>query len=570
MAVVASRRETTRSAAALLRSSNKYPHKYSIPRAMDQLRAIAACWDFIDPWDSLINIPEMAKSNELADQHRRYANCEYAEKRFSAALILYNQSICFAERGSEQLGLGYANRSAVYYEQEEYEFALYNIELAREHNYPEDMMPKLLTREVNCNKMIDEGHSKGTVPIPVVQMNVEVNPKIPFLAKGVAMEMYGEMGRGLIAERDFTTGDVILDEKVDLCFVSCLRIYLNCGHCGSEFRRSLIPCPGCVTFMYCSEKCREQDLRMTHRFECSVASKLFSMKSSAMMIMARLFFYGLTAFEDNVDKMMEYCLANAGTGSDPFELDFVHLNPLDIFKVLHQSKPRIDLSIDHNLKVDAAAYHLIFMENPAVQAIFRTEAQRNFMLRCLVFHGHVASTLALKQNDEPNGLTANFSPLATLCNHSSDPNAITIIDSGSIKLVVLRPIEKDQQILTTYGPAWWRAQYCHDVDFDFSCQFCDEGKWQGAPDQAPMKPPKDLFATEYGPPNLVCQLGVIQPVVKSLARKHLGQLFGSAANMYHDALFEVVRQENGKRDRAKALVAGALNAPAEAKSLFFS
>ncbi|KAL1404673.1 hypothetical protein pipiens_005274 [Culex pipiens pipiens] len=218
----------------------------------------------------------------------------------------------------------------------------------------------------------------------------------------------------------------------------------------------------------------------------------------------------------------------------------------------------------------AAAYHLIFMKNPAVQAIFRTEAQRHFMLCCLVFYGHVASTLALKQNDEPNGLMANFSPLATLCNHSCDPNAITIIDSGSIKLVVLRPIEKDQQILTTYGPAWWRAQYCHDVDFDFSCQFCDEGKWQGAPDQAPMKPPKDLFATEYGPPNLVCQLGVIQPVVKSLARKHLGQLFGSAANMYHDALFEVVRQENGKRDRAKALVAGALNAPAEAKSLFFS
>ncbi|KAL1404672.1 hypothetical protein pipiens_005273 [Culex pipiens pipiens] len=214
--------------------------------------------------------------------------------------------------------------------------------------------------------------------------------------------------------------------------------------------------------------------------------------------------------------------------------------------------------IDHNLKVDAAAYHLIFMENPAVQAIFRTEAQRNFMLRCLVFHGHVASTLALKQNDEPNGLTANFSPLATLCNHSCDPNAITVIDSGAIKLIVLRPILKGDQILTTYGPAWWRDQYCHDVNFYCNCPFCDEGS-EGEQDQAPMmppNPPKDLFSTDCDP--LVNKLCRFQRIVKCLAREHLDQVFGEMVNVYHDTLIEVVRQENEKRDRANALVGGAI------------
>ncbi|XP_038114117.1 SET and MYND domain-containing protein DDB_G0273589 [Culex quinquefasciatus] len=538
-----------------------------MPRYRRRNTDIAAYRDFIAQRDPLINIPEMAKSNELADRHRQHGNRAYAAKRFDEALLQYNQSICFAERGSEQLGMGYANRSAVYYEQGEYEFALYNIDLARKHNYPEAMMPKLLAREVNCKKMIDEGNSKGTVPIPVVQMNVEVNPTIPFLAKGITMKQYGEMGRGLVAERDFTTGDVILDEKVDLCFVSCFRNYLNCGHCGSEFCRSLIPCLGCVMFMYCSEKCREQDLRITHRFECSVASKLFSVTDLTAMMMARLFFYGLTAFDDNVNKMMKYCLANAGTGSNPFELEFANLNRVDIFKVLHQTKARYDPTIEHDLKVDAAAYHLIFMKSPAVQAIFCTAAQRNFMLRCLLIHGRVASTLALNQKYEPNGFTANFSPLATVCNHSCDPNATTIVDSGSIKLIVLRPIVKGDQILTTYGPAWWRAQYCHDVNFDCNCPFCDEGsegeKWQAEQDQAPMmppNPPKDLFSTDGDTSNLVYKLGRFQRIVKFLAREHLGQLFGDMANVYHDALIEVVRQENRKRDRAKVWIGGAVNA----------
>uniref|UniRef100_A0A8D8DUJ5 (northern house mosquito) hypothetical protein n=2 Tax=Culex pipiens TaxID=7175 RepID=A0A8D8DUJ5_CULPI len=66
--------------------------------------------DFIAQRDALINVPEVAKSNELADRHRQHGNRAYAAKRFDEALLQYNQSICFAERGSKQLGMGYANR----------------------------------------------------------------------------------------------------------------------------------------------------------------------------------------------------------------------------------------------------------------------------------------------------------------------------------------------------------------------------------------------------------------------------------------------------------------------------
>lgn len=525
--------------------------------------------DFVAQRDDLIDISEQEKSDVMAIILRQFGNEAYAEQDFVEALQLYNHSLGNAENGSEQLGFGYANRSAVFYQQGEYEFALYNIDLARKHNYPEAMMPKLQAREIKCKTQLAGGHSNGSTPNTAVDINVELNPLIPFLAKGIDMKSFRKMGRGLVAEREFTTGDVILDEKVAICSVSHSLFFLNCCHCGSEFRRNLIPCPGCAFYAYCSEECREQDLHQTHRFECSVATKLWCLADKTdmmmiMMMMSRLFFYGLSAFGDNINKMMEYCQANAfqsiwTTGSNPFELDFANLNPLEVFKVLHNTNPLVDPSFEHDLKLNAAAYHLIFMKNPLVQKIFRTEAQRNFMLRYMLIHGRIASSLTLKQNNGDDQFIGNLSPIATICNHSCDPNATTIIDSGKVKIIILRPIAKGDQILTTYGPAWWRPQNCPDLNFDCLCPVCDDGpegeKWNADQDRAPMMPPnapEELFSKEGNSTDLIYKLGKFQQMVKFLSREHLGQFFGVTVNEYHDTLIEVNRQKNMKLDRAKA------------------
>lgn len=52
-------------------------------------------------------------------------------------------------------------RSVIYYEEDEYEFVRANIELAKKHNYPEKLMPKLLAREENSKKTIKNGNRKG-------------------------------------------------------------------------------------------------------------------------------------------------------------------------------------------------------------------------------------------------------------------------------------------------------------------------------------------------------------------------------------------------------------------------
>ncbi|EDS26678.1 conserved hypothetical protein [Culex quinquefasciatus] len=129
-------------------------------------------------------------------------------------------------------------RSAVYFEQGDYEFALYNIDLAKKHDYPEKIMPKL----------------RGTVPSPRMDINVDTNPKIPFLAKGKKVDHR----RILVAEKDFNPGDVIMDAEPLLTAIDFNLCYENCSHCGVKFSNSLIPCPGSVFFMYCGEECRQK------------------------------------------------------------------------------------------------------------------------------------------------------------------------------------------------------------------------------------------------------------------------------------------------------------------------
>lgn len=54
------------------------------------------------------------KSLKGADKFREEGNAHYKDGRFYEALVAYNESICRALLGSEQLALAYSNRSVIY------------------------------------------------------------------------------------------------------------------------------------------------------------------------------------------------------------------------------------------------------------------------------------------------------------------------------------------------------------------------------------------------------------------------------------------------------------------------
>uniref|UniRef100_A0A1Q3F0H3 SET domain-containing protein n=1 Tax=Culex tarsalis TaxID=7177 RepID=A0A1Q3F0H3_CULTA len=437
--------------------------------------------DFVLQHDALLEVLELKKCNRTAVQVREAGNQLFLEKKYDEALEKYNESICYAEFNSEHLGMGYANRSAVYFDQGEYEFALYNIMLARKHNFPEELRSQLMQREMNCREKIIAGQSKiaGQVgpPSSRIGLNVEVNARLPFVAKGIAMKYYPEFGSGLVAEKDFNTGDVILDEKPMLMAVEHGLRYSVCSYCTAAFRRSLIPCPNCVSCMYCSEKCLEMDHRFTHRFECGIMERLRNASFNTSIITSRLFFYGLTLFGDNLQLMMKSCWDTFNSGGNPFDLDYTQYDPLEEFKTMHKVKFRLPkANIEHHYRMCAALHYAVFMKHPLVQSLVVGKTYQGFMLQCLLNYTRVVFFL-MKDTvvDARDRVVSFLSPIATIFNHSCDPNVLIIPRASRIVSVILRPVRKGEQLTSTYGPTWWDVPNLA-LTFDCRCVVCVLGK----------------------------------------------------------------------------------------------
>ncbi|XP_038121842.1 SET and MYND domain-containing protein DDB_G0273589 [Culex quinquefasciatus] len=516
---------------------------------------------FVETHGQLDKTPELVKSNAPAAEHRSAGNRLYRERKLNQALVLYNESICHAEAGSDQLAMGYANRSAVYFEQGEYEFALYNIDLAKRNNYPEQLMPKLLARELNCQQQIAAGRSKPTVPHPRMNINVDINPEIPFLASGIGMNYEAKFGRGLIAQKDFNPGDILLDEKVELCGLECDLIYQSCSQCSGEFGYSLIPCPGCPLAMFCSKECQEMNWKLYHRFECGVASKLCCISFTWGMIIPRFFFYGLTQFGDDLQAMMDYCEQEHATAPNPLERT---LNQLEVFKFIHNAKPHFNRKFDSYLKVIVVFYYVVFLMNPLVRSVICTESHERFFLRSLLAYSRLlgsllASTVFFKVY--PQGYTAGtVSLIGSICNHSCDPAVNTVIHSGRVKMVVLRPIRKGEQIFTTYGTSWWEPGEDRPLDYKCRCVVCDRGpagrKWHSLMMRPfPLKELKNVQRMRYvldsEETNNAAKLNALQQLIKRYAHLHPQKNLGDILRVYDSLLNDAVFAENEALARAR-------------------
>lgn len=98
-----------------------------------------------------------SKSDKKAEEFRNKGNSLYASNQFLAAIEMYNQSLCYAETDGDlyHLSVGFANRSAVFFKLKMYQECLDSIRLAKEHNYPDQLLHKLQKRESNCTEMIN-------------------------------------------------------------------------------------------------------------------------------------------------------------------------------------------------------------------------------------------------------------------------------------------------------------------------------------------------------------------------------------------------------------------------------
>lgn len=263
---------------------------------------------------------QSTKYNVNSEKCRAEANLCYKEKKFFEALIKYNESLCFAEMESENLGLAYANRSAVYFEMNLFDKCLENIQLARDNFYPSTKLEILAKREersksqMTTKMMKKEGNNNDDESVETFfKLSYETHAKLPCLVDCLELRNNEKYGRHIITTRQLNVGDVIAmdkaqfkvikaDSRYDTCHDS--NIFQRCSNCLADNLLSLIPCRSCCKTMYCSMRCMESAYKRYHRFECEVIDEL--LKSGILHASMRIFFEGLSLFEDDICKMKTY------------------------------------------------------------------------------------------------------------------------------------------------------------------------------------------------------------------------------------------------------------------------
>ncbi|XP_055308820.1 SET and MYND domain-containing protein 4-like [Sitodiplosis mosellana] len=150
------------------------------------------------------------KDNRKSSESRELGNETFAVKNWSGAMEYYNQSLRFAEIGTENVALAYSNRSACFFKLNMFDEALGDIELAKKEKLPERLLPKLEQRKQKCLDLLEAVRREPEYP---PELDYEPNKNFPCLANKVDIKHNPDFGRHLIANSDIPKGKTILLEK---------------------------------------------------------------------------------------------------------------------------------------------------------------------------------------------------------------------------------------------------------------------------------------------------------------------------------------------------------------------
>lgn len=97
-----------------------------------------------------LNSDAVKKDDTISTRKRNDGNVLFGHKDWKGAMRKYNESLCFAEQGSTNSSLAYANRSACFFHLNRFKECLIDIELAKVAGYPDHLMSKLDSRNMKC------------------------------------------------------------------------------------------------------------------------------------------------------------------------------------------------------------------------------------------------------------------------------------------------------------------------------------------------------------------------------------------------------------------------------------
>lgn len=399
------------------------------------------------------------KNDSLSIELRQEGNDYYTKKRMNyEALLSYNQSICLAETGSENLGVGYSNRSAVYFELKDYEKSLKNITLAKSFNLPAKLKTKLKIRENICLDILEKlkfNPSKSKEKKFQMKMTYKSNPITPNIAECLELVSSEDQGRYIVTNKNLSPGDVLAIEEPVIMNLDVQLIYTRCTYCMIEGLGTLIPCPNCTKTMFCDKNCYDRAYKEYHKYECGIVDDLLNYFNRPQYCALRTALYAFNKYE----KFSDLVAAVENSETKNVNVFNIKNEPFQCIHNLATNQEKRNNSDLFKRAIIGAVLNFILEKYTPFKELVDDEEKYDFFLTILFRYLQMAPTNyhSLHAIEDPDDLEASgvygsgAYPFSSLVNHSCAPNVERVCMGNKIAMVVLRPLKIGQQLFDNYG-----------------------------------------------------------------------------------------------------------------------
>lgn len=378
------------------------------------------------------------KDNKYSIELREHGNKQFALKKWSKSMVLYNESLRYAELGSENVALAYSNRSACFFKMKMYDKTIVDVELAKNSNVPPRVIPKLEAREKECQKLrIAQNERSGSERS--FELSYEANKNYPCIANVLEIKHSKEFGRHIIAKCDIPVGKTVLVEEH---FLSAKNYEDRICYTCCRYNENFIACPQCPDVMFCNANCMRQNL--THKWECGAFFADFSKHYPVYVLQMRIILLAIEIFGD-VTSLMHF-VENLLKQDQNVIPSTVHdlRSKFQLFFKLSTSVSNV-LGIWEKYANSCQFVYDHVLALPKVSVLFDSEAKKGFLM-----HFVVHNSLILLTNSIGNEKRISVACVWSLLNHSCAPNLADLLKGEHRYCITIRPVKKGEQIFINY------------------------------------------------------------------------------------------------------------------------
>lgn len=225
------------------------------------------------------------KNDSMATLYREHGNNLFVQSGdLDEAITKYNKAIFAAEKGTENLGMSYANRAACFMKLKRYSLCLCDIQFAKMNGYPKRLWPKLDERKARCLKLMEENKESQRVE---AKLSFPPDENVPCFAKGIEITRAANDESHIVTKRDLDIGHtVIIEEPYEMVSETPFN-YRQCSNCFKP-DANLMPCRKCTRVMFCSEECFHEGHVKFHDIECAINYRFILWDASQRLVLRTL------------------------------------------------------------------------------------------------------------------------------------------------------------------------------------------------------------------------------------------------------------------------------------------